>query len=492
MAENREKMENEFSYSINANEKTLILGIDRNGRIIRFNDECEKLAGFSQAELLDKDLSSVLVLSPDQFENFFKFTDQNKPINDFEIPMLIQNGGTIPISWSSFPIKDPIAGTVKKVSLVGKPIFTKEPFEKYFTEIKDIKNRVKIEDTSKKPSDKSKVLFSLGNKRLVLKRKTKSKLKKTDGKKEKSQEEKIKTRVTKKNIAEQNLELKKIIKSLQKNNNFLLSEKNKLEKKLKKINSSNNKIDTKKDIIKYFRNAPFYYHKVANFLLDSVGISQKREEFQKMIEETKIKQSEMELLESEINKYKKEFNKKLEEMREWRRKLETAENEINRRRKDLVEQESMFSDLLFSSIDGAFDSKILENDDAEGKDYSKNSYEKSENIFDHIKEPAAIIQRGKLKKVNDSFASLVGYEVEELNNKSLVSIVSDESYPIIEQYYLSRLKGNETASYKTTFITKDQEKIDVIVHSKPTTYQGEKAEITILNNSKILENTEKS
>ena len=403
----------------------------------------------------------------------------------------IQNGDMIPVSWSSFPIKDPIAGTVKKVSLVGKPIFTKEPFEKYFTELKDLKNRVKIEDTSKKPADKNKVLFSLGSKRLVLKRKTKSKLKKTDEKKGKSREEKTKIRATKKNVAEENLELKKIIKSLQKKNNFLLAEKSKLEKKLKKINPSNNEIDAK-EIIKYFRNAPYYYHKLANFLVDSVGISQKREEFRRMNEETKIKKSEMELLESEINKYKKEFNKKLEEMREWRRKLEIAENEINRRRKDLVEQESMFSDLLFSSIDKAFDSKILKDDNAEGEDYSNNSYEKSENIFDHIKEPAAIIQRGKLKKVNSSFASLVGYEVEELNNKSLVSIVSDESYRIIEQYYLDRLKGNETASYKTTFITKDQEKIDVIVHSKPTTYQGEKAEITILNNSKILENTEKS
>ncbi|MBN2603529.1 MAG: PAS domain S-box protein [Candidatus Thermoplasmatota archaeon] len=490
MVEHIEKIEDQNSFNISVNEKRLILGIDKDGRITRFNDECEKLAGFSQAELLNKDLSSVLLLSPDQFENFFKFTDQNKPINDFEIPMLIQNGDTIPVSWSSFPIKDPIAGTVKKVSLVGKPIFTKEPFEKYFSELKDLKNRVKVEDTSKKSADKNKVLFSLGGKRLVLKRKTKSKLKKTDEKKEKSQDEKIKVRVKKKNIAEQNLELKKIIKSLQKKNNFLLAEKNKLEKKLKKINPSNDEIDAK-EIIKYFRNAPYYYHKVLNFLLDGIGISQKREEFRRMSEETKIKKSEMELLESEINKYKKEFNKKLEEMREWRRKLEIAENEINRRRKDLVEQESMFSDLLFSSIDSAFDSKILKDDSLNSEDYSKNSYEKSENIFDHIKEPAAIIQRGKLKKVNNSFASLVGYEVEELNNKSLVSIVSDESYPIIEQYYLDRLKGNETASYKTTFITKDQEKIDVIVHSKPTTYQGEKAEITILNNSKILENIEK-
>ena len=487
MVEYRGEIEDQDSYSISANEKRLILGIDINGKIIRFNNECEKIAGFSQAELLNKDLSSVLILSSDQKQDFFKLTDENKPISDFEIPMLMQNGDKIPVSWSSFPIKDPVAGTVKKISLVGKPIFPKEHIEKYVTELKDLKNRVKIEGTSKKPADKSKVIFSVGNKRLVLKRKTKSKSKKTDGKNQKSHEDKIETRVKKKNIAEQNIELKKIIKNLQKKNKFLLAEKTKLEKKLNINRSTSNIKEANRDMIKYFKNAPIYYRKVTNFLIDSTGIFQKREEFQRMIEETKIKKSEMELLESEINKYKKEFNKKLEEMREWRKKLEIAEEEINRRRKALTEQESMFSDLFFSSIDKAFDSKFFNNNNFERSDYASNYYNKSENIFNHIKEPAAIIQRGKIKKVNDSFASLIGYEVEELNNKSLVSIVSDDSYPIIEQYYLDRLKGNDTPSYKTTFITKNHEKIDVIVHSKPTTYQGEKAEITILNNSKILE-----
>jgi PAS domain S-box-containing protein len=483
MVEYLKRMEGNDTNIVSGNEKRLILGIDKNGKIIRFNNEFEKFAGFSQAELLSKDLSSVLLLSPDQYEDFFNFKDKNKPINDFEIPMMNQNGDKIPVSWSSFPIKDPILGTVKKVSLVGKPIFT---------ELKDLKNRVKIEDSTKKSIDKSKVILSIGNKRLVLKRKTKSKQKKDkkDRKKEKSQEEKIKNLGKKKNKAEQNLEFKKIIKNLEKKNDLLLAEKNKLEKKLKRLHSSNKK-GSNKDIIKYYKNAPEYYYKLKKFLIDSVGISQKREEFRRIIEETSVKKSEMELLESEINKYKKEFNKKLQEMREWRKKLEIAEDEINRRRKDLVEQESMFSDLLFSSIDKSFDSKFLKNADFETTDYSGNYNENSENMFDHIKEPAAIIQRGKIKKVNDSFASLVGYEVEELNNKSLVSIVSDESYQIIEQFYLDKLKGNETGPYKTTLISKDNEKIDVIVHSKTMTYKGEKAEITILNNSKILDKKEK-
>ena len=102
-------------------------------------------------------------------------------------------------------------------------------------------------------------------------------------------------------------------------------------------------------------------------------------------------------------------------------------------------------------------------------------------ILDKIPQSAAIIQRGILKQVNNSFASLIGYPSKEVVEKSFFDFIAPDGLAEIEKYYLHRLKGDsQRSSYKTMFVTKDNATIAVEVNVKPTTYAGEKAEIAVV------------
>ena len=104
--------------------------------------------------------------------------------------------------------------------------------------------------------------------------------------------------------------------------------------------------------------------------------------------------------------------------------------------------------------------------------------------LDKIPQSAVIIQRGVLKQINSSFAELIGFETDEIVNKSFFDFVAPEGLLEIEQYYLKRLKGIGNSTYKTVFSTKNKSKIAVEVSIQPTIYNGGKAEILIVNKLK--------
>jgi PAS domain S-box-containing protein len=97
-----------------------------------------------------------------------------------------------------------------------------------------------------------------------------------------------------------------------------------------------------------------------------------------------------------------------------------------------------------------------------------------------VPQSAVIVQRSILKQINSSFAELIGFETDEILNKSLFDFIAPEGLADIEKYYLSRLKGRDISKYETIFRDKNNKKILVEVNLKPTTYNGEKAEIAVI------------
>lgn len=175
----------------------------------------------------------------------------------------------------------------------------------------------------------------------------------------------------------------------------------------------------------------------------------------------------------ELQKSFNEIDNKIE-------KLQKLENEIEGRRKDLVEQERTFNNMLISfnkkrvqpnlhlihdiKIPNAYDKKIKDDD---------------RTFLNEIQECAAIIQRGLLKQINQSFADLLGYTKDDIENKSLFNLIVPESLNEIKDHYLKRLKGIDSSSYETIFLTKENDKVPVEVSFIPTTFNGEKAEILV-------------
>ena len=144
---------------------------------------------------------------------------------------------------------------------------------------------------------------------------------------------------------------------------------------------------------------------------------------------------------------------------------------------DLMNQEK----ILLSDITGS--------DDVSVSEATKEDLKETYDVFEKISDSAAIIQRGIFKRVNDSFTNLIGYNADDIINRSLFDFISPEGLIGMEKYYLNRLKGEKISNYETVILSKNNEKIDVEINSKPTFLNREKAEIVVFKLS--LKNQEK-
>ena len=101
----------------------IVFSIGSNGRITKFNEESEKLSGYSKYDAIGKVFIDFLVPDrySDRWKDVFDTVKKNKLIDDFNLPLLTKNGHEIMISWSSFPVKDDM-GVVRDITFVGKLI----------------------------------------------------------------------------------------------------------------------------------------------------------------------------------------------------------------------------------------------------------------------------------------------------------------------------------------------------------------------------------
>ncbi len=199
-------------------------------------------------------------------------------------------------------------------------------------------------------------------------------------------------------------------------------------------------------------------------LSDIFGGRKRKEEFEAFLEELNDREGYLNNLESKLMEEKRELNKKKINFISWRKKLEKLEADLESRRRWIDKKENSIKKLS----DNLNNSSSL--DDSFGK----------HDIIDNINESAAIIQRGILKQVNDSFASLLGYDLSEIINKSLFDFIAPESFADVQKFYKKRLNGEKIFGYKTTFLSKDNKKIDVVIKTKPTILNNDKAEIALI------------
>ncbi|GAI57004.1 unnamed protein product, partial [marine sediment metagenome] len=75
----------------------LVLCVDRSGRIIQFNKECEKITGYTRDEVLNRKISDFLIPNDHtgQWKKLFDSLKQNVWIDNFKIPLKTQSENEI-------------------------------------------------------------------------------------------------------------------------------------------------------------------------------------------------------------------------------------------------------------------------------------------------------------------------------------------------------------------------------------------------------------
>ena len=383
---------------MNKRDKNLVISIDKNSNIIKFNNKSEKTTGYLFSDIKNTNFFKSFVSK--KFKNKWKETigniRQEGSINEFKLPILTSNGYELMFSWNSFPIKNK-EGKVNDISLVGEFIDSwddsNENLLNNWEEVdKPVYNEVK--DSSE-------------------------------------------------------------IEKLQIKNQYLIDENNYLKKNLKKyldivtIQSSDNKDYVSSGL-----------YRLSKF----VPSKKRKEELEAYIKELNDREKYLNDLEEKFLEEKKEFNNQRIALISWRRKLEEIESEVESRKKWVDSKEKTLT--------------IVKERERE-KEKIENTGE-YESLIKDMSESAVVIQRGILKEANESFASLIGYEIYEILEKSIFDFISPESFNEVEDFYKKRLKGATLNNFNTVFLTKDNEKIEVIVKTQPTILNGDKAEIALI------------
>jgi len=470
----------------------LVIGLNSNEEIVEFNTECENITGFSKADVLYRRLSDVLIPEEysTQWETIFDSMKRNIWIDDFTLPLKTQQAQDRAISWNSFPIET-TDGMVKNICLIGKYLPGDHEKKQSFKPTHDSRYEQKEipvnQKTAKKPPQKSdkKMEFKHKNKKIIFKIKRR-----------RSAESKKTADVGKKLVARAVSSTKKptALRTPDQSIQGLLKQYETVRTKLQELEKKDRKLERKnKQLEKNLQRLRMVYTKNKKLVgdtstseprshdavvsekrigFDPFGIKKKREDIARRTHALEEREKALDKFETTLSKDKKTLQVKIRELSPWRKKLEKLEAEIEKRRGDLDEQEEAFKLAMTSAVQETYP---VSPEDADDRDLPYHT------ILDKIPESAAIVQRGILKQINGAFATLLGYDVDEIVEKSFFDFIAPEGLAEIEKYYFLRLKGDKGIStYKTVFCAKDNHKILVEVSIKPTTYDGEQADMAVV------------
>jgi len=165
-------------------------------------------------------------------------------------------------------------------------------------------------------------------------------------------------------------------------------------------------------------------------------------------------------------------------------RIEKLEKKIQQQQNAPFLSEKMFPTSDSSSLDlkdnvPIKDTNLIQNVSSEEKIILK---ERIENhlIIDEMDHIVAVIQRGIFRDISNSFAEFLGYERTELLQKNFFVFIAPRGFDDARKYYLNRLKGSTTNSFRTVLLTKTQTELPVEITIAPTVYKGDSAEfITI-------------
>ena len=263
----------------------------------------------------------------------------------------------------------------------------------------------------------------------------------------------------------------KTIKEIERKNEKLEKENKKLKLNLKDLNIRVS--DIEKDKIPHEARDSEPVKSKTSILVNSLSGKKKQAESGRLIIELEERKNFLDNLETQLTREKAEINEQRNEFRKWREKLEFLEEEIEKRRVELINQEKEFKDQIMTSPAEEIPFKPT-------TELTREMQDVNHEILDEIPESAAIVKRGIMKQVNRSFVELLGYDMNMLLEKSLLDFIAPEGISGIEEYYLRRLKGGIVSNYETVFLTKNDDKMVVRINIKPTTFNGEKAEIAVI------------
>lgn len=503
---------------MDANKKaTLILGINREGHIVQFNRECEQITGFERDEVLQKKLWDALIpiSFQDRMKELFDSLVQSTATSEIILPLKTFDGKEIIISWTCTPSKDEL-GSVKDICFIGT-IDAPQEYQRYTIPLSPIKkqeniikeNLIEIEPLKPQisPKDKSEniqispasseetmsslkqnenVVVTHAKRHTIVEKRLAPELKKPivqpldTAPMEKSKKDSIAVKSpenTTDDILKKYEILIKKMKELEKKDlllerNTMILEKNvkqlllHLEKQelirrssrtIKKEKPSEKNIETKIVTSESF-----------GFFQDPFGTKKRRSEFEQQLHILEERKKELETLDAHLINERKQMDKRIAELDTWKEKLFLLESEIERRREVLEEQERTFQKQKEQSV-------IITSKE------STEIHNENHDILETFPQSAAIIQRGLLKQINTPFAQLLGFDPQEIVNKSLFDFIAPEGLTDIEQYYLNRLQGHTPSMFITVFSTKENHKISVEVSIKPAMFNGEKAELVIMD-----------
>jgi PAS domain S-box-containing protein len=114
----------------------LVVVLDPNGHIVRFNRACERASGYSSTEVLGKHVRDLFIIPEelDRFNAIFKQLRTGKTVGDYEVHWINRDGLRRLISWSSTTLQGG-NGAVQYVIATGIDITERKHLEKTMLEI---------------------------------------------------------------------------------------------------------------------------------------------------------------------------------------------------------------------------------------------------------------------------------------------------------------------------------------------------------------------
>ncbi len=105
-------------------------------------------------------------------------------------------------------------------------------------------------------------------------------------------------------------------------------------------------------------------------------------------------------------------------------------------------------------------------------------------VIDGMNDVVAVVQRGVFKEISNSLAGFLGYERTELLQKNFFVFIAPRGFEDARKYYLNRLKGICSNSFRTILLTKEKTEILVEITVTPTIYKGDPAEFLCITQVK--------
>jgi PAS domain S-box-containing protein len=479
----------------------LILTLTPNEEIVQFNKECEQLTGYLRGEVLHRKFSEILLPTEllGQWKTHLDSIRQTLRVDEFILPIKTKDGQTYAISWNGILIGD-TKDSIKDICLFGQPQKTNHihKYTPYTTQMSASSRKEEkapsaiaspTQQKSKKTApikhNKKKILFASENEtkternEMPLGENLAQPLENIEKSLENTSEKLDSMNTTLKVLTEKYDTLSKRLEKVEKKewrtekNHRPIGERRQLfEESIGMRTRKQNEIDNSN---KSFAEEPLK-NKKFTFFSDPFGFKRRHRELTARKQQIETQMSQLNIFQNKLINERKAFNARVEEFCKWREKLELLELAIEKRRQELMNQEEVFFDQSPASAQKTVPYQKDSTNSTESK--TPDSHE----FIEKISQSAAIIQRGIIKRINTSFATLLGYSIDEIVEKSFFDLIAQDGLADIEKYYLERLKGEDITVYRTVFSTKDNNKIAVEVNIKQTLYNGEKAEIAIITN----------